>query len=223
MVFRRIDSPGERLSDAALTRAMNGIGMNFGGRRAKAPPIEDTLYWASYVGLVEQDYRVLDVLNTWLEIHCEWLNVSRVVRLLKAQREPVIAAFWAAFAQTQSTDPRFKALAKLAPKRALKLPGVSDAFQLKRHGEDTKYKGTCFKVHAKFFRRRSSDVLSPAQLAKIHPVYKTRIEQGPSFRADMWATASEHPEWSAAEIARVTHGSYATASGVLRDWRIVNG
>ncbi|MEO1483803.1 MAG: hypothetical protein AAFU77_16970 [Myxococcota bacterium] len=165
------------------------------------------------------EYRVLDVLNTWLEVHATWLNVSRLNRLLRSGTEPAPRGFFAAFAQAQR-DPRFRAIAELAPRRRLRLPGLSAPFQLKRRGEDETFVSTCLVVHRGFFRRRKEDVASPAELAKTHPQYRARIEQGPSFRADMWGLLESAPSVSAAQLARATKGSYATANAVLRDWRI---
>jgi len=34
---------------------------------------------------------------------------------------------------------------------------------------------------------------------------------GPSYRADMWATLEAEPQLSAAELARRTYGSFASA------------
>ena len=44
------------------------------------------------------------------------------------------------------------------------------------------------------------------------------IVSSPTFRADMWAEMEGTPGLKAAEIARRTYGSFATAWQVKRDW-----
>ena len=44
----------------------------------------------------------------------------------------------------------------------------------------------------------------------------TRVMMGPGYRADMWAAIEAEPHLSAAELARLTYGSFATAWNVRR-------
>jgi len=44
---------------------------------------------------------------------------------------------------------------------------------------------------------------------------------GPSHRADMWAALDANPSLSAAELARQTYGSFATAWQVKNDYRLL--
>lgn len=44
---------------------------------------------------------------------------------------------------------------------------------------------------------------------------------GPTYRADMWAALEADPDLSAAELARRTYGSFATAWHVRRDFALV--
>jgi hypothetical protein len=59
-------------------------------------------------------------------------------------------------------------------------------------------------------------------LAKRHTVYRHRLLMGPSYRADMWATLEGEPTLTAAELARRTYGSFATAWQVKRDFAILH-
>jgi hypothetical protein len=45
---------------------------------------------------------------------------------------------------------------------------------------------------------------------------------GPTYRADMWAALDTDPDQSAAELARRTYGSFATAWHVRRDFGLLN-
>ena len=54
-----------------------------------------------------------------------------------------------------------------------------------------------------------------------HDAYRRRIMLGPSYRADMWAELDRNPTLTAAELARRTYGSFATAWHVLRDWELL--
>ena len=53
--------------------------------------------------------------------------------------------------------------------------------------------------------------------------YRRRVLLGPSYRADMWAALDANPALSAAELARRTYGSFATAWHVLQDWAVLAG
>jgi hypothetical protein len=46
---------------------------------------------------------------------------------------------------------------------------------------------------------------------------------GPSYRADMWAELETDPGLAAAELARRTYGSFATAWHVKHDWQVLRG
>ena len=70
-------------------------------------------------------------------------------------------------------------------------------------------------------RHRPADVLTPVELARIHGPYRRRIMLGPSYRADMWAELDADPSLSAADLARRTYGSFATAWNVKQDWKVL--
>lgn len=93
---------------------------------------------------------------------------------------------------------------------------------MKRRGEDERLEGTVLRVPAGVLRDRPKDVLGPAALAKKHSAYHYRVLIGPSYRADMWAALTKDREISAAELARRTYGSFATAWGVKRDWEVLH-
>jgi hypothetical protein len=69
MAFSRATALSERPDDAALTRDMVGIGMNFAAQANPSAPFEETLVHASELGMKEHDLRVLAVLTTWLDVH----------------------------------------------------------------------------------------------------------------------------------------------------------
>jgi len=61
------------------------------------------------------------------------------------------------------------------------------------------------------WRPHEADVLAPAELAKRHRALRWRVVMGPGYRADLWAALEAEPDMSAAELARRTSGSFATA------------
>lgn len=71
-------------------------------------------------------------------------------------------------------------------------------------------------------RDRASDVATPEQLARKHPVYRERVIQGPSYRADMWAALQRDPSLTPSELARKTYAAFATGWEVRRDWDLVH-
>ncbi len=86
------------------------------------------------------------------------------------------------------------------------------------HGEDQRFAGSRLRVPANVLRDRPADVLTPAELASRHRAYRWRLVIGPTYRADMWAALEREPTLSAAEVARRTYGSFATAWQVRRDF-----
>jgi hypothetical protein len=131
-------------------------------------------------------------------------------------------AFWAAVGQWQRRDRRFARLATLRAERdRIDLFSGTD-FQIKRRGgEHPWFTGTCLRVAAGTLRDRASDVATPQHLAKVHPVYRERVVQGPSYRADMWAALRLDDSLTPSELARRTYGSFASAWEVRRDWEVV--
>jgi len=223
MGFRRQIAPRVQLEGAELDRAMSGIGMSFAVAPEPYLAIEDVLFFASQLGMEKNDFRVLNVLCKWIDVHGARINVDRLTRLVEScAAHERTRAFWAAIGQWQRRqDRRFARLAKLRAERDRidLFPGTD--FQIHRRGEHPWFTGTCLRVAAGTLRDRASDVASPEQLARTHPVYRERVVQGPSCRADMWAALSLEPSLAAAELARRTYGSFASAWEVLRDWKLV--
>ena len=98
MGFSRTSGLAERPPDPVLTSRMAGIGMNFAATAEGDAEIEETLVFASELGMLEGDLRVLGILVTWLETHREYINVSRLVRALRSHPETRLRGFWAASA-----------------------------------------------------------------------------------------------------------------------------
>jgi hypothetical protein len=225
MSFRRQIAPLVRLEGAALDRAMAGVGMSFAVKAEPHLAIEDVLFFASRLGMEANDFRVLNVLCKWIDVHGARINVDRLTRLVEtcADHERT-RAFWAAVGQWKHRDRRFARLASLRSEaeRIDLFPGTD--FQIRRRGaEHPWFVGTCLRVAAGTLRDRASDVATPEQLARLNPVFRERVVQGPSYRADMWATLTLDPSLTPAELARRTYGSFASAWEVRRDWDVVHG
>jgi hypothetical protein len=224
MSFSRQIRPLARLEGEALDRAMAGIGMNFAiDNPDPFPAIEDVLFFASQLGMEKNDLRVLNVLCKWIDVHAARINADRLTRLVEACADSErTCAFWAAVGQWQHRDRRFARLAALRPKSDRIDLFAGTEFQIKRRGEHPWFIGTCLRVSAGTLRDRASDVATPEQLARLNRVYRERVVQGPSYRADVWSALAADDSLSAAELARRTYASFATASDVRHDWRVVH-
>jgi hypothetical protein len=55
---------------------------------------------------------------------------------------------------------------------------VGTQFQISRRGEDERFAGTVLRVPTGTLRDRSTDVLSPEALARLHPGYRDRVRRG---------------------------------------------
>lgn len=223
MAFSRIMAPRLYLVSEALTAAMVGIGMAFAAEPTKNPNIEDTLLAGSIEGMEKGDLRVLAILMTWLEVHCAWINADRLTALVSQHPSERVRAFWSAVAHWFSKDRRFARMAKAYTGPRLDLLATGTDFHLRRTGEDPRFTGGALRVPVGILRERKSDVLNPVELARRHDAYRRRIMLGPSYRADMWAELDREPSLSAAELARHTYGSFATAWHVKRDWELLEG
>ncbi len=222
-MFRRDATARVQLEGDALTRAMVGVGMLFAADPQPDANLEDTLLAASEEGMERDDLRVLGVLVDWLDVFAPWLNADRLTRLVLASGPSRVRAFWAAFSQRHRTDRRFARLLTLAPRERVDLLRVGTDFQVRRRGEDARFEGTALRVPAGVLRQREADVLAPEELAKRHRAFRWRVVMGPGYRADMWAALEAEPGLSAAELARRTYGSFATAWSVKRDAALVRG
>jgi len=221
MAYKRATAPTQLLQGDELTAAMVGIGVGFAATAAPQPNIEDTLLAASIEGMEEDDLRLLSTLTTWLGVHHQRINASRFIRIVSLRREVRVLAYWAAVAHWLKQDRRLSKFAQLAPKKRVSLLRVGSAFQLKRRGEDPRFKGSVLIVPQGVLRDRKDDVLSPHQLASIHRTYFQRVQMGPSYRADLWALLEVAPSLSPTALARLGYGSFATAWQVKQDFEML--
>src|SRR5664280_335586 len=203
MAFKRSAAPTQLAQGDELTAAMVGIGVGFAATAALQPNIEDTLLAASIEGMEKDDLRVLSALTTWLGVHHQRVNADRLIRIVSERREFRVLAYWAAVAHWLKQDRRLSRLAQLAPKKRVILLRVGSDFQLKRRGEDPRFKGSVLIVPQGVLRDRRDDVLSPQQLASLHRGYFQRVQMGPSYRADLWALLEVAPSLSPTELARL--------------------
>jgi hypothetical protein len=204
-----------------LTAAMRGIGMQFA---TSLPPladaaIEPTLVAAATEAMDREDFRVADVLVTWLGVHGERVVVERLKRLLDGA-SPAVLGFLAGIAHWQRVDPRWKAIGRLSSGRRIELtPGAR--FNAERRGEDPRFAESPLIVPDGVLRGRAGDVLPVAELARVHRAYHWRVVMGPMVRADAWAVLEAEPALSAAGLARAAGLSYATAWAVRRDFELL--
>ncbi len=217
MGFSRSTLAKEPPSAQGLTEAMAGIGMGFAAQPDPMANIEDTLLFASMDAMDRDDLRVLAVLVTWFGVHHERVNADRLTHLVDGQSERVMA-LWSALARWQGKDRRFARLTNLYGGPRLDLLAAGSEFQLRRHGEDPRFESSPLRVSANVLRDRADDVSSPAEVARGHRAYRWRLMMGPSFRADCWAVLDADPHASAAEVARRSYASFATAWQVKRDF-----
>jgi hypothetical protein len=220
MPFSRAIRPRAPATPEALTGAMVGIGMNFAARAAPEPNIEDTLLFASVEGMDHHDLRVLAVLVTWFGVHASWVNADRLTLLASNHESVRVRAFWSALARWQAKDRRFARLARRHSGPRVDILPVGTTFQIERHGEDQRFRGSSIRVPANVLRDRPADVLTPAELSQRHRAYHFRLVIGPTYRADMWAALETNPKLSVAELARATYGSFASAWHTRRDFAL---
>jgi hypothetical protein len=221
MGFKRTLLPPAVPASEELTANMIGIGMLFGGAGLAAPNIEDTLLHASIAGMDGEDFRVLSVLCTWLDVHSRWVNADRLVALASAQQSKRVRAFWAAFGKWKKGDRRFIRLRTLHRGPRIDLLSAGQEFQLRRFGEDPRFAGGPLRVDARALRDRPADVLTPQELARRHPAYRWRVTIGPSYRADLWAALEANPSLSVSALARVAYASIGAAWEAKHDHQIL--
>jgi hypothetical protein len=218
MPHRRSTAPRLFTGDD-LTRAMVGIGMNFAAHPLADANIEDTIVSASVAGMIEDDLRVLAVLATWLSVHHAWVNADRLIRALHEHHSERLCAFWSAVGNWLAKDRRLSRLLKLYRGPRVDLLRSGSDFQIRRRGEDTRFKDSALRVPGGVLRDRPADVLAPRELAARHTAYRLRMQMGPSYRADMWALISAEPGLTPSQLADRAYGSFATAWQVRRDFQ----
>lgn len=208
-------------SPEILTARMVAIGLAFAATPERDADIESTVVFASIVGMVDDDLRVLSVLTTWLGTHHAHLNADRLVRLVSEQRSPRVRAYWASVAQWLQKDRRFARLVALYDGPPIELLPTGTEFQIQRRGEDPRFVATKLRVPSGSLRDRAADVLAPEVLIRRHAGYRNRVRMGPSFRADIWTVLERDPELPVAEAARRADCSFATAWQVVHDFRLL--
>lgn len=223
MGFDRVPSLGSRPDSAELTRDMVGIGMNFAAEANRFALIEETLVYASELGMEEHDFRVLSILTTWVGVHHGHVNADRLVRCVSEHESPRVRAYWSAIAGWQKRDRRFARLAKAYEGPQLDLLPVGTDFQIHRRGEDERFAGSAVRVPVGTLRDRETDVLSPEVLVRRHTGYQNRVLMGPTWRADVWTELEREPDMSVAEAARRAGCSFSTAWQVVQDFRLLQG
>lgn len=221
MAFSRKIAPPSRPAASRLTADMAGIGMNFAVEPNPKANVEDTLLYASELGMDEGDLRVLSMLTQWFGLHHGYINADRLVRVVLSHGSERVRAFWSAMASWAEKDRRFRRLVVEEGEAPVALLPVGTEFQIGRRGEDQRFVGSRLRVPAGTLRERSSDVLSPGALARLHRGYRNRVIMGPSWRADLWTALEREPELSAAEAARRAYCSFATAWQVVQDFQLV--
>jgi len=223
MGFTRSVSSESLLEGDALSRACAGIGMNFAVKPTHDTNIEDTLVAASVAGMDRDDLRMLAILVTWLGVHFERVNADRLVRAVREVGSPRVRVFWAAIATWLERDRRFAKLAADYGGERVDLLATGTEFQIRRRGEDERFRGGPLRVPGGVLRDRAADVMTPHEVAKRHRTYRWRVVIGPSYRADLWAANEADRDATAAELARRTYASFASAWQVKRDAEAVKG
>jgi hypothetical protein len=200
---------------------MVGIGMNFASQPVQDTNIEDTLLFASEVGLLDDDLRVLGVLVQWFEVHHAYVNADRMVRVLPGHPSTRVRAFWAAIAGWLDKDRRFARLASAYHGPRIDLLEVGTAFHVERRGEDDRFAGSPLVVPAETLRARAADVLPPSELVRQHTGYRNRVLMGPSWRADVWSLLEARPDMTVAEAARRAYCAFSTAWQIKQDFDLL--
>lgn len=223
MGFTRSIASTSLLEGDALTRACAGIGMNFAAKPTHDANIEDTLVAASIEGMDRDDLRMLAMLVSWVGVHFERVNADRLVRAVREVGSSRVRVFWAAIATWLERDRRFGKLAADYSGERIDLLATGTEFQIRRRGEDDRFRDGPLRVPEGVLRDRAADVLSPHEVARRHRAYRWRVVIGPSYRADLWAANEADPDATAAELARRTYASFASAWQVKRDADVVAG
>jgi hypothetical protein len=154
-------------------------------------------------------------------MHHAWINADRLVRAARPQSAFRVRCFWSAVGLWLHRDRRLSRLVDVYDGPRLNLLRAGNDFQVRRKGEDARFMAGPLQAPMGVLRERSTDVLTPPELARRHRTYYYRVLIGPSYRADMWAALEREPRLSAAELARQTYGSFASAWQVKHDWTVL--
>jgi hypothetical protein len=96
-----------------------------------------------------------------------------------------------------------------------------NAFQIQRRGEHQRIAATKLRVPKGVLRDRVEDVLDPTRLAALHRGYRSRVQMGPTWRADVWTAFERDPDISVAECARHVRCWFAVAWEVAQDFALL--
>jgi hypothetical protein len=212
MGYKRIFSKTDYFTGINLTRKLKGIGFRFSGEMDTNENIEDCLISACIEGM-NGDFRVLSLLTDWIFIHFKIINADRLFRALLELNNKNVKCYFVAILKNFKKEFAEKKFSVLYKGSKITL---GDEFLLIRNGEDARFKNTKLSVPNKLLRSRPDDILEIKELAKLHNDYFYRALIGPSYRADMISKLISNPKITAAELARSTYGSFATA------WEIIN-
>ncbi|MDP7114584.1 MAG: hypothetical protein QGH45_21605 [Myxococcota bacterium] len=221
MAFRRTIRPPSRPAPDTLTRHMVGLGMNFAARPLPDANIEDTLVFASEVGMLDHDLRVLGLLVQWIGVHHAHILADRLVRVIQDHEAPRVRSFWAGVAIWLDGDRRFARMKMFHQGPRVELLPVGNAFQVERRGEDPRFREGPLIVPAGTLRECSADLLPPCELARRHAGYRNRVRMGPTWRANVWTVLEADPDIRAAEAARRAYCSFATAWQTKQDFDLL--
>jgi hypothetical protein len=182
MAFSRELTPEQAPGHDALTSAMAGIGMGFAASADLEPNIEHTLLFASLEAMDGDDLRVVAMIASWFGVHHEWVDADRLTKLVSSHGSERASALWTALARWQQSDRRYARLASHYRGPRLDLLATGAEFQIRRHGEDPRFEGSCLRVPANLLRDRPGEVASPEELARRHRTYRYRKCKTPTSR-----------------------------------------
>ncbi|MEI8346997.1 MAG: hypothetical protein WCG27_05995 [Pseudomonadota bacterium] len=223
MSFKRQDLPLSWPIGNELTKHLIGIGIRLAGDvPTTMPNIEDTLVAGSIEGLAG-DTRTLSLIVDWITIHYECLNVDRLFRVLKRERNNNnLIAFWSSIGKMHKKDSRFLKISKLYRGPKLSVLGPQTDFLIKRNGEDDRFVGTSVRIPAKALRHRPEDIETPCSMAQKHRGYYYRILVGASYRADILALLEQNASVSISSLAAAAYSSFKTAWDAKKDWELIH-
>lgn len=184
MGFKRAIHPENFSQGDQLSSDLAGIGILLAASPSEFPNIENTLLAASLEGMAG-DLRVLALLVHWLDVHSDRVNADRLIQLVKKTDVERVRCFWRAVGQWKRKDARLRRCLRLYRGPRMDLLDSGTDFLVARKGEDPRFERTCLCVPVGTLRHRTTDILSPAELARNHDAYRQRVVIGPSYRADM--------------------------------------
>ena len=218
------------LSGADLNASLRAVGLRLGPRATTlTPPSPEHVVVSAVAEALPTDYRLLSVTTTWLGVHAPRLHLAELARLLPVAEQECddaerFRAYWAGAAHWLGKDNRWSKVARAYQGKPVFLSTLEPEIArmtLERRGEDPRFSGSRLLVPTGLLRDRAADVDSPAALAKLHPWYRERVRQGPTYRADCWAELERDPTLTPARLAERVGCTYPVAHRAVEDWRLV--